>query len=180
MISSVLADLGANVSNIGTSDHQIPEDEFFEWLKLEKENLPDIIRTRSGYAARFTAEAVVGLLEKGRCTHNPRLADKELVIDGSAREGVSKRGETGRYGILAETRRSRCEAPGFGATGGGFFCFLLLGCLVTLCFLTSLLLLTRHEERRKSGKGNSQSARDPLRLPLRLTTLRIRFSGRDG
>lgn len=95
VVSLVLADLGARISNIGENDHQIPEDVFFEWLKAEMENLPAIIRTQSGYAAHFTVEAVVGLLEKGGCTDTPKLADKEIAIDGNARDVVSAAGKRG-------------------------------------------------------------------------------------
>lgn len=175
MVSSVLADLGASVSSIGESDQQIPEDEFFEWLKVEMENLPEIIRTRSGYAASFTAEAVVGLLEKGRCTDTPKLVDKELAIDGGAREGVSAAGKLGAKEVAMEYWRKHGESEAkrhalarLAEVCFSFF-FSLLSCFVTLCFLTLLLLLSRREGQWKSDKGSSQCSRKLLQLPRGLT-----------
>lgn len=78
VLSSVLADLGASVASIGDSDHEIV---FFAWLKDELASFPNIVRTRSCYVARFTAEAAVGLLEQSGCSHTAALASNELAID---------------------------------------------------------------------------------------------------
>lgn len=58
-------------------------------------NLPNIIEARSGYAARFTAEAVVGLMERSGCSDTSVLANPETVIDETARDGISALGRRG-------------------------------------------------------------------------------------
>lgn len=102
VISSALLEVGAETSSIGSDDHQVSEEEFFDWLKVEMANLPNVIHTHSGYAARFTAEAVVGLLEKGGCSDTLMLADQGLVIDGAARDGLSDAGKRGAKRVAME------------------------------------------------------------------------------
>lgn len=72
-------------------------------------NLPNVIQTRSGYAARFTgyaarftAEAVVGLMERSGCSDTPVLADPEVIIDENAREGLSASGKRGAKRVAVE------------------------------------------------------------------------------
>lgn len=65
-------------------------------------NLPNVIGTRSGYAARFTVEAVIGLLERNRCSDTSALADPEVVIDETVREGLSDADKQGAKHVAME------------------------------------------------------------------------------
>lgn len=102
MVSSVLEGLGASVVPIENSDHEVPEDIFFAWLKAELGNLPEIIQTQSGYASPITAEVVLGLLEKNGCSDVAKLANNGFAIDGSACEGLSAAGKRGAKRVTME------------------------------------------------------------------------------
>lgn len=77
VISSSLLEVSAECSGISDDDQQISEEEFFDWLKVEMANLPNIIEAHSGYATRFTAEAVIGLMERSDCSDTSVLANSE-------------------------------------------------------------------------------------------------------
>lgn len=106
MLSSVLADLGASVANIGGDDCGISEPVFCEWLQVEFSNFRRILSTSSSYAARFTAEAVVGLLERSGCSDTSKLASDELVVDGTAQMGFQTLGRKVSNVLLRTTGSS--------------------------------------------------------------------------